>query len=273
MTLTTATIHDVQAYWDARPCNVRHSPKSLGTREYFDEVEARKYLVEPHIHAFAQFERWKGKKVLEIGCGIGTDAVNFARAGAELVAVDLSAKSLEIARRRFEVYGLSGSFYRGSAERLSSFLAPEPFDLIYSFGAIHHTLRPERVVAEIEKYCGPHTELRIMLYSKWSWKVLWILMKHGRSGFWRAGPLVRAHSEAQADCPVTHYYSFQQVRDLLRHFRIIDLRKEHIFPYVVHQYVKYRYQRQWYFRWMPRRLFRLLERQFGWHTLVVAKPL
>ena len=69
-------------------------PKPVGSREYFDEVEARKYLVEPHIPGFADFERWRGKRVLEVGCGIGTDSINFARAGAELTAVDLSPESL-----------------------------------------------------------------------------------------------------------------------------------------------------------------------------------
>jgi hypothetical protein len=52
------SIADVQRYWDARPCNIRHSTKAVGSKEYFDEVEARKYLVEPHIPGFAEFDRW-----------------------------------------------------------------------------------------------------------------------------------------------------------------------------------------------------------------------
>ena len=59
--LTNKSIADVQQYWDARPCNIRHSTKPVGSKEYFDEVEARKYLVEPHIPAFADFERWRGQ--------------------------------------------------------------------------------------------------------------------------------------------------------------------------------------------------------------------
>src|SRR5215470_19130348 len=102
----TKSVEDVRRYWNARPCNIRHSQKPIGSREYFDEVEARKYFVEPHIPGFADFERWQGKRVLEIGCGIGTDTMNFARAGAEVTAVDLSEKSLEIARQRASVYGL-----------------------------------------------------------------------------------------------------------------------------------------------------------------------
>jgi 2-polyprenyl-3-methyl-5-hydroxy-6-metoxy-1,4-benzoquinol methylase len=116
-------IEQVKDFWDRRPCNIRHSPKRVGTREYFDEVEARKYFVEPHIPHFAQFERWKGKRVLEIGCGIGTDTINFARHGAYVTAVELSEKSLEIARQRAEVYGLQNHirFYLGNAEELTNF--------------------------------------------------------------------------------------------------------------------------------------------------------
>ena len=104
---TRKSIDDVRQYWDARPCNIRHSPKPVGSREYFDEVEARKYFVEPHIPAFAEFERWAGKRVLEVGCGIGTDSINFARAGAQLTAVDLSSESLRIAEQRADVMGVA----------------------------------------------------------------------------------------------------------------------------------------------------------------------
>src|SRR5208282_3612371 len=195
----------VQEFWDRRPCNIMHSPKILGTREYFDEVEARRYMVEPHIPLFAEFDRWRGKKVLEVGCGIGTDSIRFAHAGAELTAVDLSPRSLEIARQRFEIHGLKANLYCGSAEHLTSLVPVERFDLIYSFGVIHHTHHPEKVLAELKNYCGPATELRIMLYSKWSWKVFWIIAKYGKGAFWRADELVQTYSEAQTGCPVTFY--------------------------------------------------------------------
>ena len=140
-------IGEVRDFWNRRPCNIRHSTKGIGSREYFDEVEARKYLVERHIPGFAEFERWKGKRVLEIGCGIGTDTMNFARAGADVTAVDLSEKSLEIARQRAAVFGLSNiQFYHGNAEELTSFVPGRGYDLIYSFGVIHHTPHPERVI-------------------------------------------------------------------------------------------------------------------------------
>ena len=267
-----SVLEQVREYWDRRPCNIRHSPKPVGTREYFDEVEARKYFVEQHIPNFAQFEKWRGKRVLEIGCGIGTDSINFARAGADLTVVELSERSVEICKKRFEVYGLKAHFYRGSAEELSSFVPVGPYDLIYSFGVIHHTPNPERVLKEIKKYCSPKTEIRIMIYSKWSWKVLWIILTYGKGAFWRADELVSIYSDAQTGSPVTHYYSFKDIHRLMSHFQIIEMRKEHIFPYIVEKYINYEYKWVWYFRWMPVPLFRWLERQFGWHTLLVAKP-
>ena len=144
----------VREYWNSRPCNIRHSPKPVGTREYFDEVEARKYLVESHIPGFADFERWKGKKVLEIGCGIGTDTMNFARAGAQVTAVDLTEKSLEVARQRAKVFGLEDriTFYPGQRREAQRLRPAEKYDLVYSFGVIHHTPHPENVLEEIRKH-------------------------------------------------------------------------------------------------------------------------
>src|ERR1700740_3526157 len=98
MTFPEVQIARVREYWDFRPCNIRHSRAPVGSRQYFAEVEARQSCAEPHIPAFAQFDRWRGKKVVEIGCGIGTDTINFARGGAQVTSVDLSEKSLELAR-------------------------------------------------------------------------------------------------------------------------------------------------------------------------------
>ena len=104
--IKTPGIRDVKQFWNNRPCNVRHSDLPVGTREYFDEVESKKFRAEPHIPAFCEFDRWQGQRVLEIGAGIGTMAINFARAGADYTGVELSDVSLDLTRRRFEVYGL-----------------------------------------------------------------------------------------------------------------------------------------------------------------------
>jgi len=142
----TASITEVKEFWDNRPCNIRHSKREVGTKEYFDEVEKKKFFVEPHIKSFSEFNLWNGKKVLEIGCGLATAGINFARNGADYTGVELSKESLDLAKKRFEVYNLNGNFHEGNAENLSEFLPKEKFDLIYSWGVIHHTPNPQKVI-------------------------------------------------------------------------------------------------------------------------------
>jgi 2-polyprenyl-3-methyl-5-hydroxy-6-metoxy-1,4-benzoquinol methylase len=275
MSFEEVQIARVRDYWNNRPCNIRHSTAPIGSRDYFDQVEARKYFVEYHIPGFAEFDRWRGKKVLEIGCGIGTDTINFARAGAHVTTVDLSDKSMEVARQRAAVFGLRDRirFCPGNAEELSSFLPAEPYDLIYSFGVIHHTPHPDAVLAQLRKYSQPGTTLKVMVYHRHSYKVAWILLTEGKGRFWKLEELIARNSEAQTGCPVTYTYTRRQGREWLeRHgFRVSDARVEHIFPYYIPEYVQYRYVKEWYFRWMPHPLFRALERRFGWHLCLTAE--
>lgn len=275
MSFANVEIARVRDYWNNRPCNIRHSAQPVGTEEYFDEVEARKYFVESHIPEFADFETWRGKKVLEIGCGIGTDTVNFARHGAWVTSVDLSEKSMEIARQRTAVYGLQDRvhFYHGNAEELSAFVPVEPYDLIYSFGVIHHSPHPERVLEQLRRYARPCTTVKIMVYHRRSWKAAWILLTEGKGRFWKLADLVAKNSEAQTGCPVTYTYSRRQGRELLERcgFRVRKVSIEHIFPYRISDYVQYRYVKEWYFRWLPRAVFHALERRLGWHLLLTAE--
>jgi SAM-dependent methyltransferase len=271
------SIDEVRDYWNRRPCNLRHSPAPVGTREYFDQVEARKYLVEPHIPAFAQHARWAGKRVLEIGCGLGTDTINFARAGARITAIDLSSKSLELARQRAEVFGLADriTFVEADAENLADFVEPAPYDLIYSFGVIHHTPHPSRALEQIRKhFTGPQTTVKLMVYYKWSWKVLAILVREAHGAFWRLDEAVARNSEAQTGCPVTYTYTRRSVREFLAHagFEVEELFVDHIFPYRIPDYVQYRYVKAFPFRWLPNPAMRALERRLGWHLCVTARP-
>jgi len=275
MTFVDVEISRVRDYWDARPCNLRHSPAPVGTKDYFDQVEARKYFVEPHIPGFAEFERWRGKKVLEIGCGIGTDTINFARHGATVTTVDLSERSIELARKRAAVFGVERQiqFYGGNAEELTQFVPVEAYDLIYSFGVIHHTPHPRKVLEQLKEYTRPGTTVKIMVYHRRSYKVAWILLAEGRGQFWKLPDLVAQNSEAQTGCPVTYTYTRGEGRKLLElhGFHVTDVRVEHIFPYLIRDYVEYRYVKKLYFRWLPQGLFRVLERQFGWHLLLSAE--
>ena len=271
------SIDAVRDYWNRRPCNLRHSTAPVGSRTYFDEVEARKYFVEPHIPGFAAHRRWAGKRVLEIGCGLGTDTMNFARAGAQVTAVDLSAASLELARRRAEVFGLEDriQFVEADAEGLSDFVEPTPYDLVYSFGVIHHSPHPDRVLDQVRRhFSGPQTTLKLMVYYRWSWKVVAILFREAHGAFWRLDEAVARNSEAQTGCPVTYTYTRRSIRALLREhgFEAEDMFVDHIFPYRVADYVQYRYIKAVPFRYLPDAAMRALEHSLGWHLCVTARP-
>ncbi len=264
----------VRDYWDRRPCNLRHSSLPVGSREYFDEVERRKYFVEPDIPAFAAFGRWAGARVLEIGCGIGTDTINFARSGATVTAVDLSAESIGIARQRAEVFGLADrvTFVCSDAETMDGVAHGPEFDLVYSFGAIHHTPHPSRVLAQARKRLRPAGTLKVMVYHRRSWKTAGIVIGHGHGRFWRADRLIAEHSEAERGCPVTYSYTRRQAAELVgaAGFRVEEVSVDHIFPYRVKEYVAQRYVKQCPFDVLPAGAVRMLERHFGWHLMVTA---
>src|SRR4051794_14470793 len=137
-------IHD---FWNANPCGAKFIRESPGTKAFFDSLTEHRYSVENHIPEMVNFPQWNGSQVLEIGCGLGSDAEQFARNGALYSGIDLTETSIEMCRRRFAVQGLAGTFRVADAERLP--FADECFDLVYSHGVIHHTPNTEAAVAEI----------------------------------------------------------------------------------------------------------------------------
>ena len=149
----------------------------------------------------------------------------------------------------------------------------EPYDLIYSFGVIHHTPHPERVVAEMRKYARPGTIVKIMVYHRRSWKVLWILLGYGKGQFWRLKDLIAEHSEAQTGCPVTYTYTREEGRQLIESsgFHMTEAFVDHIFPYRIPEYVRYQYARSWPWNWTSPRTLRWFERHFGWHLCITAE--
>jgi len=261
-------VEEIKKFWNDRPCNIRHSKKKIGTYEYFEEVSKKRYFVEPHIIQFADFDSWKGKKVLEIGCGIGTDSIMFAKSGADLTCVELSDKSIEICKKRFEVYGYKARFYTGNAEDLSSFVPIEEYDLIYSFGVIHHANNPEKIISDIRKYMGKDSLCRIMLYSKNSWKSWEFFIRYGwKFGFNFTKTLVY-FAEAQLNCPVANAYTKRSLNKLLSGYDIKKIDKIHIFKYSIKNYIEHAYKTRFIFRMFPERIMGWLSRKLGWHYLI-----
>lgn len=260
MSDNTQLLDQVRNYWNNRPCNIRHSRSPIGTKEYFDEVEARRYANEPHNYTFPEFDRWKGKRVLEIGCGIGTDATNFARAGAFYTGVDLSGESIKIAKQRFDVFGLEGTFIECNAEELDKvFTNGEQFDLIYSFGVIHHAPTPFKVMRNLPALLAEGGECKVMLYAKDSWKN--ILINAG----WD-------QPEAQDNCPQAETYTKIGAENLFINagFNRVSVEQDFIFPWNIEHYVKYEYVKQPWFEAMPPELFKIMERALGWHLMITA---
>jgi SAM-dependent methyltransferase len=273
-TFAKVPIEKVQEYWNRRPCNIRHSPKPVGSKEYFDEVEHRKYFVESHIPGFAEFAKWKGKTVLEIGCGIGTDTINFARSGAQVTVVELSDESMKVAQQRAGVFGLSDKikFVNGNAENLPALVPAQKFDLIYSFGVIHHSPHPEIIVDHIRKlYMGPQSELRLMVYAKACYKLFWIMKEENVWDMGRADELIAKNSEAQSGCPVTYSYTYGEAERLLKGFKIFDMYKSHIFTWDIPAYKNYEYKKDAAWEGVSDQQLAELERELGWHLLIKAK--
>ena len=157
----------VQEFWNAEPCGARHGEAAEGTPEFFANVERRRIELEPFIAGYADFEGSRGESVLEIGCGLGTDLIRFARNGARVTAIDLTPRSVQLARARLEQEGLEGEIEVGDAENLA--FADGSFDRVYSWGVLHHTPGTERAIREALRVVRPGGRVCLMLYARRSW--------------------------------------------------------------------------------------------------------
>jgi len=154
----------VRAFWQANPCGVKFADAAPGTRRFYELVEAHRYTKEWHIPIAADFASARGLKVLEIGCGLGTDGAQFAEAGADYTGVDLTEAAVDLARKRFELFDLRGKFQTADAENLS--FPDESFDLVYSHGVLHHTPETGKAIQEIHRVLRPGGRAAVMLYHR-----------------------------------------------------------------------------------------------------------
>lgn len=161
---------EVREYWDAHPCGTQFTELEWGSKKFFDEVERFRYKTQPFMADVAEFNNFRGKNLLEIGCGLGTDLMQFARGGAQVTGIDLTPRSIELVKQRFALEGLPVDARVADAERLP--FSDESFDVVYSFGVLHHTPNTQRAIHEVHRVLKPGGKIIIMLYHKNSLHVL-----------------------------------------------------------------------------------------------------
>lgn len=206
----------VQRFWDAQPCGTRQVTGEIGSRDFFEKLEQHRYRAERFIPRLVDFSRWRGHQVLEIGCGVGTDALQFLRSGAKLTALDLSSRSVRLARARARQEGHAARFLNADAEGLP--FPDASFDLVYSWGVLHHTPDTQAAIDEVCRVLRPGGTALVMLYHRHSLRCLLFYL---RQGLLRGRPLTslsrllaRYHSES----PGTKAYTKSEVRQMFRAF-------------------------------------------------------
>ena len=217
----------IKDYWETHAPGQWYSRRRKGEREYYDEIEAHRY---GHMYRYLpelfELDRHRGEKVLEVGCGIGTDALRWAKGGAEVTAIDLTEEAIAEATRRFALYGLRADLRVGDAESLP--FADGAFDLVYSFGVLHHTPDTQRAIDEIHRVLRPGGRAFVMLYNRrsYTWYVSFLLFK----GIFR-GELLRhslreimhRHAEYKDRAPLVKCYTRPQAAALFARFSRLEL--------------------------------------------------
>lgn len=165
--------------WEKDPCGSRTSNNKFGTKEFFEDIENYKYVrYAPWMLKVIGFGKYKGKKILEVGCGLSTDLSQFAKNNCDVIGTDLTLNSLLLSKKRFQIYNLKGNFMRVDAEYLP--FRDSIFDIVYSFGVLHHTPNTKKAIENIYKVLKPGGEAIIMLYNKNSFNYWYnIIFRHG----------------------------------------------------------------------------------------------
>jgi len=283
----------VRTFWQAHPCGTKFSDAEIGTRAFFERIEAHRYEKEWHIPAAANFANTRGLKVLEIGCGLGTDGAQFAKAGADYTGVDLTNAAIELARKRFELFGLTGKFQVADAENLD--FPDESFDVVYSHGVLHHTPDIDAAVQEIRRVLKPGGRAIVMLYHRGSYnyrigirvlrragagllktdtgiKLINVLtgeptealqeraaMMRGTNGETSADQLLNESTDGAGN-PLARVYSRREARQLFKAFSEVELRayflNKRFIPIVG--------------KLLPRSIESALASRWGWHLWIYA---
>jgi SAM-dependent methyltransferase len=210
---------DVRNFWNAASCGEALFLPSID-REGF-ELEAReRYRLEPTILDFAQFEKWNGRRVLEIGVGLGSDHQRFVESGALISGIDLTPRAIEMTRKRLEAFGLEADVQVCDAENIP--FSNEEFDLVYSWGVIHHSPDTVRVIAEIHRVLKRGGKAKIMIYSKWSLigYMLWVRYALMVGKPFRSLKYIYANF---LESPGTKAYSIGEARTMFTQYKDLEI--------------------------------------------------
>ena len=250
-----ATVDDVRAYWERHIHDLEITKHPVGSRGFFDDLDQYHFEKLHHLLRLVDFDGYRGRDVLEVGCGAGVDLARFARGGARVTGVDLAASAIALARANFEQQGLTGRFEIANGEQLP--FSDASFDLVFAHGVVQYTPDSRRLVEECCRVLRPGGEAVFQVYNRISWlNGLSKLMKVGLE---------------HEDAPVLKKLSAQEFRQLLTGFREVRLVFER-FP------VKSRLHGGWkgtayntLFVGAFNSLPRALVRRFGWHLLAFCR--
>lgn len=210
-------VHD---FWNRASCGEELLLTDIDRAGY--ETQARtRYELEPYIFDLARFAEARGRRVLEIGVGLGADHQQFAQAGADLTGIDLTERAIEHTGRRLASFGLKSALAVGDAENLG--FPDSSFDLVYSWGVLHHSPDTPKAVSEVWRVLKPGGEARVMIYHTWSLVgfMLWIRYALLRLRPWLS--LADIYSR-YLESPGTKAYTVAEARQLFSAFREVKIR-------------------------------------------------
>jgi SAM-dependent methyltransferase len=249
------TIDLVREYWNHRIHDLEITKHPVGSRGFFDDLDQYHFEKLHHLLRLVDFDGYRGRRVLEVGCGAGVDLARFAKGGAAVVGVDLASSAIDLARANFAQQGLAGEFHVADGEKLP--FADESFDFVFAHGVVQYTANPQRLVDECRRVLKPRGEAVFQVYNRISWlNALSKLMKVGLE---------------HDDAPVLLKLSIGEFRRLVTGFREVRIVPER-FPVTSRLHGGWKgaiYNRLFVgtFNALPRRLVR----RFGWHLLAFCR--
>lgn len=267
----------VKSHWEDETCGTRYA-QTDDRRAYFEQISRARYDLQPYIPPFADFESGAGKQVLEIGVGAGADFQNWCRQAAHVTGIDLTQQAIKLTTERLDLSGTPPERYTlqvDDVERLS--FDDNRFDIVYSWGVLHHTPDTPRAFREVFRVLKPGGQLRAMIYHVPSWVGLMLYLNYGLA---RGRPFrsMKQIEFERLESPGTKAYSVPEGRELVAQagFRDYQVWSQlsmgdylRIQPSERHRGLKFAIATKLYPRW----LVKLLGHRFG-HLLLIraTKP-